>query len=201
MKNVENRDERLTSVEVIGLACAADVLVNGWMGLSEIQEDDPEAQLRADRRFFDRRESMVYGDTFAGLEYNTEVYSAAGCLVTLFVSDETTEDQIERAKRAARAWRDVVEIHLRKVPHDWLDKVEAEKAMRHDLDHISKRLGISRREASERLTRFVRAFRALQEFDMENPKPWPGWMVSILTGDRNRLYREAQEAGQEIDRK
>jgi hypothetical protein len=63
-----------------------------------------------------RRESQINHDTFAGLEYDTDVVSSRGVAVTLFVPPNTTRQQIAAAKRVARNRRDVVAFYIEKVP-------------------------------------------------------------------------------------
>lgn len=75
-----------------------------------------------DRYSFERRESKMNGDTFAGLEYDTELINCDGVCVTLYVTEQTTKEQIEAAKRDARNKRDVAgRFYLVQVPQAWLD--------------------------------------------------------------------------------
>ncbi len=57
---------------------------------------------------YERRESKANGDTYNGLEYDSEIVSAEGVEITLFVPKGTTRHVVEAAKSAARNSRDVV---------------------------------------------------------------------------------------------
>jgi len=52
---------------------------------------------------YDRRESKSNGDTFAGLEYDSEIIGSDGVMITLFVSTGTPFAVIEQAKAEARS--------------------------------------------------------------------------------------------------
>lgn len=71
------------------------------------------------QNLYDRRESKMQGGTFAGLEYDTELVSSQGVLIVLYVTDQTPQEQIERAKTAARNERDVVRFEVQKIPAAW----------------------------------------------------------------------------------
>ena len=65
---------------------------------------------------YDRRESKSNGDTFAGLEYDSEIGNEDGAIITLFVPKGTPGETIDAAKDAARAARDVVQFKLEEPP-------------------------------------------------------------------------------------
>ena len=59
---------------------------------------------------YERRESKANNDTFAGLEYDTELAGSEGVRVILYTTPETTPKQLVAAKHEARSQRDVVEF-------------------------------------------------------------------------------------------
>ena len=76
------------------------------------------------RAVWDRRESKMLGDDFAGLEYDSDLVSRDGCYMALFVPDnlkgEARARQIAKAKHEARAQTDVVSFRVLTIPADWV---------------------------------------------------------------------------------
>lgn len=70
------------------------------------------------------RESKQTGDSFAGLQYDTEVGSAAGCVVTLYLPPGVTEQQAQAAMAEARHKRDVIDFYRLHIPQEWVDEEE-----------------------------------------------------------------------------
>ncbi len=79
-------------------------------------------ELESLRRQYDRRESKQTGVNFAGLEFDTELVSSAGCCVFLYAPEGTTPEAIEAAKDAATTARDVVYFEVVPIPADWIEK-------------------------------------------------------------------------------
>ncbi|MFH1184683.1 MAG: hypothetical protein V1755_06545 [Chloroflexota bacterium] len=68
---------------------------------------------------WDRRESKQNGDTFAGIEYDSDLVSSRGCAITLYAPESADRSQIAKAKREARNQRDVVCFYVERVPDAW----------------------------------------------------------------------------------
>lgn len=69
-----------------------------------------------------RRESLFNRDSFAGMEYDTDLVSSQGVAVTLFARESATRSEIARAKRDARNKRDVVCFYVERVPDSWYEE-------------------------------------------------------------------------------
>ena len=65
---------------------------------------------------YEHRESKANGDTFAGLEYDSEIIGSDGVMITLFVSTGTPFAVIEQAKAEARSQRDVAGFKIEETP-------------------------------------------------------------------------------------
>ncbi|MDA5564334.1 hypothetical protein PJK54_11735 [Cobetia sp. MMG027] len=61
-----------------------------------------------------------WGQSHAGLYYDEELAGPDGMSVMLFITDDTTTEQIQQAERAARDAGDVVRIQCLKCPAEWL---------------------------------------------------------------------------------
>lgn len=61
-----------------------------------------------------------WGQSYAGLYYDEELAGPDGMSVMLFITDDTTTEQIQQAERAARDKGDVVRIQCLKCPAEWL---------------------------------------------------------------------------------
>lgn len=59
--------------------------------------------------------------TFAGLIYFDEIVSSAGIYLELMATEETPEEQIQKALREAYSERDVVSHAVRICPKGWLE--------------------------------------------------------------------------------
>ena len=75
-----------------------------------------------DKAAFQRRESKHNGETFAGLEYDTELAGSEGVRCFLFATETTTPEQLAAAEAEARQRRDVVDFITVRVPQAWLDE-------------------------------------------------------------------------------
>lgn len=80
-------------------------------------------ELQELKRCFERRAGkMCDGKTFNGIEYDWEIAGSRGCWVRLFPHEHHTDDEINRAKSAARTDRDVVSFSVVRVPKSWYDE-------------------------------------------------------------------------------
>lgn len=70
-------------------------------------------------RWWERRESLLCGETFAGIEFDSELVSSQGCGITLYPHEDHTRTEIADAKSAARNKRDVVVFYVKRVPKSW----------------------------------------------------------------------------------
>ena len=68
-------------------------------------------------------QSTCIGTTAAGLMYDEEIASADGAAYTLFVTSDTTKEQIAEAKQIITSNHDVVSFHTIRVLQSWLDEV------------------------------------------------------------------------------
>ena len=76
-------------------------------------------ELESLRQIYLGRESKMLGQTFAGLEFDSYLTGPSGCAVVLFVHEDTTPEQIERAKTEAARQRDVTGFTVQRVPRQW----------------------------------------------------------------------------------
>ncbi len=98
---------------------------------------------------YKRRESKLLGDTFAGLEYDTELAGPDGVWCLLFLPPGTTPEQVQEAKSAARHSRDVVSFRTQRIPAEWVEPEHKPQkdaapwidAIRHILEHGVSRIG------------------------------------------------------------
>lgn len=78
---------------------------------SPLEEDNVRRAVEWNRR---------HGQQYAGLYYDEGLAGPEGMDVQLFVTEDTTDDEIREAERAARQTQDVVGIMALVVPKEWL---------------------------------------------------------------------------------